>query len=75
MGVALKALNVPREELVISTKIFFGAKQDPGSVNRNGLSRKHLIEGMNNCLKRLQLPYVDIIFAHRFNYFLFFYKK
>jgi len=55
LGFAIKALNVPREELVVSTKIYFGAKQDLVSANKNGLSRKHLIEGMNNSLKRLQV--------------------
>lgn len=30
-----------------------------------GLSRKHVIEGMRKSLKRLQMDYVDIVFAHR----------
>ena len=29
------------------------------------MSRKHLIEGMNASLERLQLDYVDIVLAHR----------
>jgi len=29
------------------------------------LSRKHIIEGTRNSLKRLQLDYVDVIFCHR----------
>jgi len=29
------------------------------------LSRKHIIEGLDASLKRLQLQYVDVIFAHR----------
>jgi voltage-dependent potassium channel beta subunit len=61
MGKALKKLNTARENLVISTKLF---KCGPG-VNSYGLSRKHVIEGMNNCLKRLQLDYVDVVFCHR----------
>eukprot|EP01083_Nonionella_stella_P245947 854446_1 len=32
--------------------------------NELGLSRKHLIEGINESLERLQLDYVDIIYAH-----------
>jgi len=32
-----------------------------------GLSRKHLIEGTKASLKRLQLDYVDILFAHRYD--------
>jgi aryl-alcohol dehydrogenase-like predicted oxidoreductase len=42
MGKAIKELNLPREELVISTKLF---KIGPG-VNETFLSRKHLVEGI-----------------------------
>ena len=34
-------------------------------LNTAGLSRKHIIEGVHASLKRLQLNYVDILFAHR----------
>ncbi|OGT37758.1 MAG: alcohol dehydrogenase [Gammaproteobacteria bacterium RIFCSPHIGHO2_12_FULL_37_14] len=50
-----------REDLVISTKIFWGGN----GPNDTGLSRKHLIEGTKNSLKRLQLNYVDLLFCHR----------
>ena len=33
--------------------------------NDKGLCYKHIVEGANNALKRLQLEYVDFIFAHR----------
>jgi len=36
-------------------------------MNDVGLSRKHILEGMKNCLKRLDHTYVDIVFAHRFD--------
>lgn len=61
LGNALKKLDVPRENLVISTKIF---KSGMG-VNDAFLSRKHIIEGLRNSLKRLQLEYVDVVFCHR----------
>ena len=61
MGKALKELDYKREELVISTKIFWGG---PGQ-NATGLSRKHISEAINNQLKRLQMDYVDVIFCHR----------
>ncbi|KAG7380509.1 Voltage-gated potassium channel subunit beta-2 [Phytophthora boehmeriae] len=56
-----------REDLVITTKIFFGTKlfQSGAGPNEQGLSRKHIIEGANASLKRLQLDYVDVIFCHR----------
>lgn len=34
-------------------------------VNDGILSRKHVIEGTRLCLKRLQVDYVDVLFAHR----------
>ncbi len=51
-----------RSDLVLSTKIFFGVKSGP---NTCGLSRKHIVEGMNASLARMQLSYVDLVFCHR----------
>lgn len=59
MGKAIKEFR--REDLVISTKIFWGGS----GPNDIGLSRKHLLEGTKNSLKRLQLSYVDLLFCHR----------
>ncbi len=62
LGKAFKELSLPREQLVVSTKLFWGPEKGPNDI---GLSRKHIIEGAKNSLKRLQLDYVDIIFCHR----------
>jgi len=63
MGRALKELNWPRDEYVLSTKIFFGTgRKEP---NTRGLSWKHIVEGLKSSLERLQTPYVDIVLAHR----------
>jgi len=51
MGVALKALNVPRKDLVISTKLIMANPRT--NVNDVGLSRKRIIEGTRNSLKRM----------------------
>jgi voltage-dependent potassium channel beta subunit len=64
MGRAIKELNLPREELVVSTKLF---KCGTG-INDLFLSRKHIVEGTRNSLKRLQMDYVDVIFCHRPDY-------
>lgn len=63
MGQALKELAWPRDEFVLSTKIFFGTRRK--EPNTRGLSKKHIIEGLKSSLARLQTPYVDIVFAHR----------
>jgi voltage-dependent potassium channel beta subunit len=63
MGQALKELAWPRDEFVLSTKVFFGtSRKEP---NTRGLSKKHIIEGLKSSLARLETPYVDIVFAHR----------
>lgn len=63
MGNALKELAWPRDEYVLSTKLFFGTgRKEP---NTRGLSRKHVVEGLKSSLARLQQPYVDIVLAHR----------
>jgi len=50
-----------RSEILITTKIFWGG---PG-VNEKGLSRKHVMEGLDAALTRLQVSYVDLVFCHR----------
>ena len=68
-GEAIKFLNVPREDIVVSTKIFFGtAEEGKSKINRTGTSRKHIIEGLAASLKRLQLDYVDVVLAHRYDH-------
>lgn len=63
MGNALKELAWPRDEYVLTTKVFFGTgRKEP---NTRGLSRKHIVEGLKSSLARLQTPYVDVVFAHR----------
>jgi len=59
LGKILKEFR--REDLVVSTKIFWGGS----GPNDTGLSKKHLLEGIWNSLKRLQLEYVDIVYCHR----------
>ncbi|ETP28482.1 hypothetical protein F442_22224 [Phytophthora nicotianae P10297] len=56
-----------REDLVITTKIYFGPKDfiAERGPNEMGLSRKHIVEGTKASLKRLEQEYVDVIFCHR----------
>ncbi|DAZ95466.1 TPA: hypothetical protein N0F65_002151 [Lagenidium giganteum] len=51
-----------RDDLVLTTKLFTGTKQGP---NAQGLSRKHIVEGMQASLERMGLKYVDVVFCHR----------
>lgn len=61
MGKIVKDSGWKRSDLVISTKIFWGGD----GPNDKGLSRKHIIEGLDAALERLQMEYVDLIFCHR----------
>ncbi|KAI0800609.1 voltage-gated potassium channel beta-2 subunit [Fomes fomentarius] len=61
MGRVFKELDVKRSDLIVTTKLFWGGR----GPNDMGLSRKHIIEGTKKSLERLQLDYVDVIFAHR----------
>ncbi|KAK1947564.1 putative voltage-gated potassium channel subunit beta [Phytophthora citrophthora] len=55
-----------REDLVVTTKIFMGAKGwEESGPNAQGISRKHIVEGLKASLRRMQLDYVDVVFCHR----------
>lgn len=61
MGNVIRRAGWKRSDLVVSTKVFWGGD----GPNDTGLSRKHVIEGANAALARMQLDYVDLIFCHR----------
>lgn len=63
LGEALK--GVRREGIEVMTKAFF-----PTGTGKNdrGLSRKHVMESINGSLRRLQMDYVDVYQAHRYDY-------
>ncbi len=52
----------PRGELVIATKVGLFMNDEP---NGRGLSRKHIMEGIDASLKRLKTDYVDLYYIHR----------
>jgi aryl-alcohol dehydrogenase-like predicted oxidoreductase len=59
-----KAIAGRRDQLLISTKATFGMSDDPNDV---GSSRFHLINSLENSLRRLQTDYVDIYTMHGFD--------
>ncbi len=63
LGQALK--GVRREGIEVMTKAYF-----PTGTGKNdrGLSRKHIMESINGSLRRLQMDYVDVYQAHRYDY-------
>ncbi|PPQ62929.1 hypothetical protein CVT24_006169 [Panaeolus cyanescens] len=81
LGKAIKKLNLPRDEIVVMTKVYAVVARDYGTnlivqggdpdqlgyVNQRGLSRKHIFESVKHSLERLQLDYVDVLQCHRFD--------
>ncbi|KAJ7130404.1 Aldo/keto reductase [Mycena epipterygia] len=80
LGNAIKKLNLPREEIVVMTKIrgavgkttdvsawdlYMAGPDNVGYVNQHGLSRKHIFAAVRDSLKRLQLDYIDVLQCHR----------
>jgi len=63
LGRALAGIR--RESLEIFTKVFWPT--GPGQNDR-GLSRKHILEGIDGSLRRLGTDYVDVYQAHRFDH-------
>jgi aryl-alcohol dehydrogenase-like predicted oxidoreductase len=64
VGGALKALNRPREQIVVATKV--RGRVGPG-VNQVGLSRARILAGIDASLQRLGLDYVDLYQIHGFD--------
>ncbi|MGW2823490.1 aldo/keto reductase family protein [Streptomyces sp. NPDC001443] len=62
LGRALK--DERREGLEIFTKVYFPTGPGP---NDRGLGRKHIMESIDNSLRRLQTDYVDLYQAHRYD--------
>ena len=62
MGNVIK--DLPREQLVISSKVFWPTMEGP---NGRGLSRKHISESIERSLKQLGTDYLDLYFCHRFD--------
>jgi len=63
LGEALKGQR--REGIEVFTKVYWPVAQR--MPNDTGLSRKHIMESINGSLKRLQMDYVDLYQAHRFD--------
>jgi len=64
LGQALKDF-AKREEVVIATKVFSTMGDGP---NDKGLSRKHIMDQVDQSLRRLQTDYIDLYQIHRFDY-------
>lgn len=62
VGRALQA--TPRHKLVMASKCFYAMSDD---VNDRGLSRKHIMDAVDNSLKRIGTDYLDLFVIHAFD--------
>jgi aryl-alcohol dehydrogenase (NADP+) len=51
-----------RDEIVLATKVFFPLREGP---NRQGLSRKRILDACDASLQRLGMDYIDLYQIHR----------
>ncbi|HWI82202.1 aldo/keto reductase [Ramlibacter sp.] len=63
-GQALRNLKVPREQVVLATKVF--GETGPGA-NMRGNSRGHIMDGVKASLRRLQVDHIDLYQIHGFD--------
>ncbi|MBS0452197.1 MAG: aldo/keto reductase [Proteobacteria bacterium] len=64
-GQALKNLKVPRENVVVATKVY--GETGTKTANSRGMSRYHIMDGVKASLQRLQLDHIDLYQIHAFD--------
>lgn len=64
-GQALKNLKIPRENVVVATKVF--GETGTAGVNSRGSSRYHIMGSVKESLRRLQLDHIDLYQLHGFD--------
>jgi aryl-alcohol dehydrogenase (NADP+) len=55
-----------RDEIVVATKVY--SDMNPKDPNASGLSRKHIMDGIDASLRRLGMDYVDLYQIHRWDF-------
>ena len=61
LGESLKDLGISHQNVVIATKVRL---RMGAGANQVGLSRLHIMDSVNDSLKRLQLEHIDLLYIH-----------
>jgi aryl-alcohol dehydrogenase-like predicted oxidoreductase len=61
LGKAIKDLDISHQSLVIATKLRL--RMGPGA-NQVGLSKLHIMDSVDDSLKRLNLSHIDLLYIH-----------
>ncbi len=64
-GKYLREMFSKRSEYVLATKVYFQMEDKP---NQGGLSRKHIMDSVEDSLRRLGTDYIDLYQIHRWDY-------
>ncbi len=59
-----KLIQSCREEIILTSKAYFPTGKD---VNARGLSRRHIMQAVEESLKRLQTDRIDLYFLHSYD--------
>ncbi len=59
-----RLMKSDRNDLVITTKVNAQIRPD---TNARGTSRRHVVEAIEGCLRRLQTDRIDVLFLHRYD--------
>ncbi|KAI0035901.1 aryl-alcohol dehydrogenase [Vararia minispora EC-137] len=72
LGKAIKQLGLPRDEIVVMTKLFHAIPKDQTFLimkqNQYSEIGYHIFDSVKHSLERLQLDYIDLYQCHRFDY-------
>jgi len=61
LGKGIKELGINRQELVIASKV---RGRIGAGANQVGLSRLHIMDSVNDSLKRLDMDHIDLLYVH-----------
>jgi aryl-alcohol dehydrogenase-like predicted oxidoreductase len=61
LGQAMKDLGINRQQFLLATKVRL--RMGPGA-NQVGLSRLHILDSVNDSLRRLQTDHIDLLYIH-----------
>lgn len=57
-------INSKRKDIILASKVFFPSQQ---GINNEGLSKKNIMQSVEESLRRLKTEYLDILYLHHWD--------